>query len=111
MSFYDEQSIFTERVILAEDIILPEDMKDYKDTIGKFFFPIMTPMLKMDEPRELIKNGYKSSNYISLYIPRYILLNFNTKISKGTEFIIASIDRSIKIDDFRIIGIYTIPTN
>ena len=133
-NYFEDQQISTiERVVLAEDIILPEINKDcisgspfylYKDTLGKFFLPIMTPMLDKNSIREAQKispstRGHKgnplttescrSTNYISLYIPKYILLNFINKVPKGTEFIIASVGGSIEIEDMRIIGIYTLP--
>lgn len=120
-NFYENQTLSIERAVLAEDIILP-DITELKDTLAKFFLPIMTPMLKTDVVTESVKiipplkgsnqssNSCTSTNYISLYIPKYILMNFDKKVPKGTEFIITSIDGSIKIDDMRIIGIYTLPT-
>ena len=143
-NYFEEQEISTiERVVLAEDIILPEVTKHsvsidwlnnnnyispfnvYKDTLGKFFLPIMTPMVDKNFTREVVKtspntrthkgsslktSSYTSSNYISLYIPKYILLNFIDKVPKGTEFIVASIGGSVEIEDMRIVGIYSLPT-
>jgi len=142
--FQNHQMGFIERAILAEDIKLPFVTRNkitehwlcchdneyrsafnmYKDTLGKFFLPIMTPLVD----KESAKTGKgstgssrgnkgnlntastaKSSNYVELYIPKYILMNFRGTIPKGTEFIVASIGGSIEIEDMRIIGIFTMP--
>lgn len=131
-NYYEDQQISTPEIaVLAEDIVLPEITGNstnpfylYKDILGKFFLPIMTPMLDKNNIKEtqksspstkghkgnlLIVESCKSTNYISLYIPKYILLNFVNKVPKGTEFIIASIGGSIEIEDMRIIGIYSLP--
>lgn len=143
-NYYDNMELKIERAILAEEIILPKVTKEryithdwlkyntyispfteYEDTIGKFFIPILTPMVSQGEVWTKTKSSpstkghkgdglqtrsYNTSNYISLYIPKYILLNFVDKIPKGTEFILSSINNSIDIDDMRIIGIYSLPT-
>lgn len=98
---------------------------EYTDMEGKFYLTIMTPLLNKEQINNrnqvapsvrghrgnLGTNNYSSSNYITLTIPKYILLNFINKVPKGTEFIVASIGNSIDIDDLRIVGIYSIITN
>ena len=122
-NFYERKQIITERVQLAEDIILPELYDDFENTPAKFFINIFTPMLDKTKvslqsrpaPSTVNTKGgniesstYEQANYITLTIPRYILLNFNKRIvPKGTEFIITCIGE-FKIEHFRIIGIYTI---
>lgn len=141
-NFYDDQSIPSiERVKLAEDIKLPvlpkyELTEDnlklgpydlihqlYTDMEGKFYIPIMTPLLKNDGVSQIKKSkapstvghkgnlktsSYDSSNIVKLVIPKYILLNFIGKVPKGTEFIAASVGGSVSLDDMRIIGIYSL---
>ena len=146
MSFYDEQQISTIEIItLAEDIILPElpsieeelshdylkfigpyvlAFNVYKNMMGKFFLPIMTPLVDKGDASEQDKvspstrghrgaslrtNDYISTNYISLPIPKYILLNFRDMVPKGTRFIMASIGGSLDTDKMRIVGLYTVP--
>lgn len=117
---------YSERVILAEDLNLPDPdndgynpLSDFTDLNGKFYLPILTPLLDNDitydkhttKPNSdtLITSEYVSSNYITLVIPKYILLQFayETIIPAGTEFILTSIGGQMKIDYYRIIGVYT----
>lgn len=99
---------------------------EYKDITGKFFLNIMTPLVDKGSASKrgesapstrghcgdsLTTTNYSSSNYISLVIPKYILLNFIGSIPKGTEFIVASIGGSVEIEDMRIIGIYSSNVN
>lgn len=94
---------------------------EYKDIEGKFYIYIMTPIIDKDEAKEQTKkspstkghtgdelttSSYTSSNYVTLKIPKYILLNFSGKIPKGTEFIIVSIGGSMDLSNIRIIGVY-----
>lgn len=138
-NFYDAEKLIIERAVLAEDIILPkytktplnvekiEDLKNitsafdvYKDEIGKFYIPILSPLIDQNELKNQSKtspsnrgkigsnlntNSYSSSNYISLKIPKYIVLNFTDKIPKGTEFVICSIGQYILVENFKIIGV------
>lgn len=99
---------------LAQDV--------YKDTLAKFYFNIITPMVdkgavynnQVHSPTinqrggtKLRTSGYKSSNYIELVIPKYILLNFKNVIPAGTEFLVGLIGGSTDVEDLRIIGVYT----
>lgn len=98
---------------------------EYTDMEGKFYITIMTPLVDKSQANKksqvapsvrghkgnLGTNNYSSSNYITLTIPKYILLNFKDKVPKGTEFIVASVGNTVDLDDLRIIGIYSIITN
>lgn len=94
---------------------------EYTDMKGKFYLKIMTPLLSKDSAtntrgvspilkgqNKLNTSNYTSANYITLVIPKYILLNFVDKVPAGTEFIISTIDGSTDIEDLKIIGIYSI---
>lgn len=142
-NIYDEQELTSiERVQLAEDIELPElpeepltlaylqeneeyklAFNEYKDMMGKFFLPIMTPLVEKGEVNDESKappstkghkgssletTKYTSTNCIQLVIPKYILLNFKKVVPKGTEFVVASVNNSISIEDMRIVGIYSL---
>lgn len=126
-SFYDRPELkYSERVILAEDLELPDPsldgynpLSDFTDMNAKFYLPIMTPLLDTDitydkhsqKPNSdtLITSEFISSNYITLVIPKYILLQFAYEIiiPTGTEFIVTSIGGQMKIEYYRIIGVYT----
>lgn len=138
------KELHIERAILLEDVILPElpkfvvkghhghsghspilkpySIDIYKDQIGKFSIPILTPTnANYSDPVDniappvstgnIISDGpvrassYVQSNYIELKIPRYITLNFIDKIPKLTEFIVTFIGDSYEIDDVKIIGV------
>lgn len=121
-NYYEEQQIKTiERATLAEGIKLPKSMEDYKDTNAKLFLNIMTPMIDKGSTtvnnnpapstsghisNNFNTNSYTSSNYITLTIPRYILLNFKDSVPQNTEFIIASVGGSLDLGNMRVIGIY-----
>ena len=120
-NFYEKKQIITERVQLAEDISLPSNKDEYKNTDGKFFINIFTPLLDKSiiksEQRSAPNNtggksnikgsSYTQTNYITLTIPRYMLYQFDNVIPKGTEFIITCIGE-FKIEHFRIIGLYSV---
>ena len=71
---YYEQDFQTsiEKAILAEDL--------YFNTIdniqGKFYLPVMMPTSNIDKPVIKSNAPQKTSNYIKLNIPGYILLQF-----------------------------------
>ena len=100
---------------------------EYKDIEAKFYIKILSPLINIDNVSDKQKNqistfrhsgstlntdSYNSSNFITLTIPKYILLNFVDVIPKGTEFImacvggLASTGGSMEIEKMRIIGIY-----
>lgn len=131
-----ERVILAEEIILPElpeeplTLAYLEEFGEYKlafneytDMQGKFFMNIMTPLVEKGEvaekfassPRTIGHRGkelntmdYVSANYITLTIPKYILLNFKKSVPKGTEFLVASIDGSLEVDDIKIIGIYSL---
>lgn len=94
----------------------------YKDTVAQFYLPVMTPLLNNNEkscqvvgaPSRLGQYGsklntssYTTCNYISLVIPKYILLEFVDFVPAGTEFLVAGVGGSTDVDDMRIIGLYS----
>lgn len=133
--FYEEQIMkYSEVAILMEDIKLPklptiDDIIEnrvnlfraeqlYTDQIGKFCIPILFPLettpkdVSVPAPNistvsdtKLNTESYKTSNYIEINIPKYILLNFLDVVPMGTKFIVTFIGGSYEIDDIRIIGV------
>ena len=94
----------------------------YTNMIGYFYIPILMPLIDQGEPTELefaapnsdnIVNGslttktYKKLNYISLVIPKYILLNFTNKVPKGTKFLVAIVNGDVEVQNIHIIGIHS----
>ena len=94
----------------------------YKNMVGYFYIPILMPLIDKGEPTELefsaptsdnIVNGslhgkgYKSLNYISLVIPKYILLNFKDKVPKDTKFLVAIVNGDVEVQNIHIIGIHS----
>lgn len=132
---YLEEAILLEDILLPELPPFPtlEEIQEnnvyylraeelYEDMSGKFSIPIITPLSDnegdpkdssagVNTTRNIINNGnfqvstYKESNYITLNIPKYILLNFLSKIPKGTKFIVGFIGGSTDIEDIRVIGV------
>lgn len=93
----------------------------YDDMIGNFYIPILFPLVENGESTELIHNPPKSNNilnktiknskyvernFISLIIPKYIVMNFKDEIPKGTKFLIGFIGGGNSISDINIIGLY-----
>jgi hypothetical protein len=121
-NFFEDKRIITERVKLAEEINLPESIDDYENIKAKFYINILTPMLDKSMTKSETKSApslsiynnnnltpsdYEQSNYITLTIPRYILMQFKNKVPIDTEFIITCIGE-FKVQHFRIIGLYTL---
>ena len=130
--------------ILQEEILLPELPTDeltlgtlqsyalqgksyalmqncYEDMIGKFYIPVLFPLVdKADGPEEFIhnaprKNGiigdidgiqYTEQNYVELIIPKYIVMQFRDIIPKGTKFLIGFSGEHKKISNLNVIGLY-----
>lgn len=97
--------------------------QEYTNMKGKFYLPILTPLvdktdtsnrtgkspsIKGSGRESLSTSNYSTSNYLTLTIPKYIVLQFRSKIPKGTEFLIAIQGGEIKLDRIRIVGLYTI---
>lgn len=92
----------------------------YEDMIGNFYIPILFPLVENGESTEIeyeappiqVLNGtvqgsnYVERNFISLMIPKYIIMQFRDKIPKGTKFLVAFIGGSNSIDNISIIGLY-----
>jgi len=121
-NFFEDKRIIAERVKLAEEINLPESIDDYENIKAKFYINILTPMLDKSMTKSETKSApnisiynnnnltpsdYEQSNYITLTIPRYILMQFKNKVPIDTEFIITCIGE-FKVQHFRIIGLYTL---
>jgi len=94
----------------------------YKNMVGYFYIPVLMPLIEKGEPTELefsapdnsnIMNGnlkgksYKKLNYISLVIPKYILLNFKDKVPEGTKFLCCMINGDVEVQNIHIIGIHS----
>lgn len=117
MNNISDEKMYIERAILLEDIELNGD---YSTRKGKFNVMILTPygsktdivetqpvMPKMVKTNiEINTVKFTKTNYITLNIPKYILLNFDDKVPKGTEFLVALVGGSKDVKDIRIIGIY-----
>ena len=95
--------------------------REYENMIGNFYIPILFPLVENGESTELefeapstgnILNGslaskpYVERNYISLAIPKYIVMNFEKLIPKGTKFLVAFIGGNKSIENISIVGLY-----
>lgn len=93
----------------------------YTDMKGKFSVKMLTPTMDNSSAKDNLSiapsnlgnrgqsmstNNYTTSNYVTLTIPKHILLGFTEKVPKGTEFIVASIGGSTDIEKFQVIGLY-----
>lgn len=102
----------------SKEYILPYNV--YTDVVGAFYIPIMFPLVESGEPTELefdamsnsnIINGtlegvnYISKNYITLNIPKYIVMNFYKIIPAGTKFLIGFVGGSGEVSNMSIIGL------
>ena len=107
---------------------------EIKNIDAKFFIPVLMPTINNTGTEIKVNNraprttgfvnsinslSYESSNCVTLTIPKYIIFQFldlknETKgvkdpiIPKGTEFLVASVGADICLDQFRIIGLYTL---
>jgi hypothetical protein len=94
---------------------------EYDDMIGNFYIPILFPLVENGESTELeykapstknvvnksiASSGYVERNFISLMIPKYIVMNFTGTIPKGTKFLVAFIGGSSSVDNMSIVGLY-----
>lgn len=95
--------------------------QEYENMIGNFYIPIMFPLVENGESTELefeapetnnILNGSLSSkpyverNFVSLAIPKYIVMNFKKEIPKDTKFLVAFIGGNKSVENISIIGLY-----
>lgn len=84
-SFYDKNYVTSiEQAVLAEDV----KFSTVANIEGKFFIKVLTPMVDSTKLTTRTKAGITSSNYITLTIPAYMLLQFMnlevTTIKVGT---------------------------
>lgn len=130
--------------ILQEEIILPELPEEelslevlmrydeegktynlmqncYKDMVGKFYIPVLFPLVDKSDgieeyeynyPRTQKSNGtikpvrYSMVNYVELVIPKFIVMQFRNKIPKDTMFLIGFSGEHKKISNLNVVGIY-----
>ena len=92
----------------------------YEDMIGNFYIPILFPLVENGESTEIeyeapsaqILNGsvqgssYVERNFVSLMIPKYIVMQFIDVIPKGTKFLVGFVGGSTSIENLSIIGLY-----
>lgn len=95
----------------------------YKDMVGKFSVKMLNPMAETDtasdsntnSPKKIglrgqnmNTNSYTTSNFVSLIIPKHIVLGFagQTMIPKGTEFIVGFVGNEIEIENIQVLGVY-----
>lgn len=109
--------------VTLETVYYPRPIELYTDMKGKFSITILNPLNNStDSPVDNTKgstsvrnivnkdcnisvSSYQESNYVTLNIPKYILLNFVGKVPKGTKFIVGFIGGSTDVEDIRIIGV------
>ena len=95
--------------------------QEYENMIGNFYIPIMFPLVENGESTELefeapetnnILNGSLSSkpyverNFVSLAIPKYIVMNFKKEIPKDNKFLVSFIGGNKSVENISIIGVY-----
>lgn len=109
--------------VTLETVYYPRPIELYHDMKGKFKITILNPLDEnIDSPVDNIKgsntvrniinkdcniavSSFEETNYVTLNIPKYILLNFINKVPKGTKFIVGSLGGSTDVEDIRIIGV------
>lgn len=91
----------------------------YEDMIGNFYIPMLFPLvengesteLEYDAPQGEVLNGtvqgsgYVERNFVSLMIPKYIVMQFKEKIPKGTKFLVGFVGGNTDINNISIIGL------
>lgn len=92
----------------------------YEDMIGYFYIPVLFPLVQNGASTELVYDApkenkilnkslkgvkYVERNFVSLMIPKYIVMNFKKEIPAGTKFLVGFIGGSTSIDNINIIGI------
>lgn len=71
-SIYEGQAYSVEQAILAEDLSFTK----IENIDGKFFVKVLTPIVASNDINTKSKAGLTSTNYITINIPAYILLQF-----------------------------------
>lgn len=109
-----------EIAILQEDVTLPSSMLEFKNEIGKFYVPVLFPLIDsadgavdiaLNAPKNntngaLVGKQYYERNYINIIIPKYIVLNFTDVIPKGTKFLLSFMGEKFTLENLNIIGIF-----
>lgn len=108
--------------ITLEQVYYPRIEELYTDMRGKFSISILNPLNDNKEtPQETTKgstnvrnvtnnsslnvSSYQVSNYVTLNIPKYILLNFLHKVPAGTKFVVAFVGGSTDYNNIKVIGV------
>lgn len=93
---------------------------EYKSMIGNFYLPVLFPLIENGESTELefdapntgnILNSslqampYIERNFVTLTIPKYLVMLFDKKIPAGTKFLAGFLGGSNSISNIHIIGI------
>lgn len=98
----------------------------YTSVLGNFYVPMLFPMVENPEESTdmihpapensmLLQDGgyetseYTTRTYIELVIPKYIVMNFNDTIPKGTMFVVGFVGGSNTIDSMRIMSVAWLP--
>lgn len=96
--------------------------REYQNMIGNFYIPILFPLVENGESTELVfdapKTGnilneslvastYVERNYVSLLIPKHLVMLFEDVIPKDTIFLIGLVGGGTDIEDINIIGVYS----
>ena len=94
---------------------------EYSNVIGAFYIPVLFPLVDNSESTELeftapsaknVKNtkfrtkSYVERKFVTLTIPKYMVLNFKDKIPSGTKFLVGFTGGDYSIEDINIIGLY-----
>lgn len=94
---------------------------EYTNMLGNFYIPILFPLVENRESTELeyeapkttnivnnalMGNKYVERNFVSLMIPKYIVMNFDKVIPKGTKFLVGFVGGNSDIYNINIIGIH-----
>ena len=93
---------------------------EYKSMIGNFYIPVLFPLLENGDSTELIFDApttgnilnnslqaapYTERNFVTLTIPKYLVMLFKEKIPAGTKFLVGFLGGSNSIANIHIIGI------
>ena len=93
---------------------------EYKSMIGNFYIPVLFPLIENGESTELIFEApstgnilneslqaapYIERNFVTLTIPKYLVMLFKEKIPSGTKFLVGFLGGSNSISNIHIIGI------
>lgn len=104
---------------IGKEYLTAQDI--YTNMVGNFYIPILFPLVEDGESTELMFDApptknvlnntlatkeYVERNFVSLMIPKNLVLNFRGEIPAGTKFIVAFIGGNTSIENMSIIGIH-----